>query len=46
MSTKRTFFPHKKKRVKKFGFRSRTKSKKGRLVLKRRSLKGRKKLIP
>jgi len=46
MSTKRTFFPHTKKRVRKFGFRARTKTKKGSLVLKRRSLKGRKRLIP
>jgi ribosomal protein L34 len=46
MSTKRTFFPHKIKRARQFGFRAKSKNKKGLLVLKRRSLKGRKRLIP
>ncbi len=46
MSTKRTYQPSKVKRARTYGFRARNKTQKGRLVLKRRALKGRRKLIP
>jgi len=45
MATKRTFQPHKLKRIKKFGFMKRNSSADGRKVLKRRMLKGRKNLV-
>jgi large subunit ribosomal protein L34 len=44
VSTKRTYSPSKIKRARKFGFRQRMKTKKGRLVIKRRIKKGRNKL--
>ncbi|HEX5036240.1 MAG TPA: 50S ribosomal protein L34 [bacterium] len=41
---KRTFQPHKKRRLRTHGFRKRMRSPGGRKVLKRRRLKGRKRL--
>jgi large subunit ribosomal protein L34 len=41
---KRTYKPSKIKRKRRHGFRSRVKSAKGRLILKRRRMKGRKEL--
>ena len=44
MSTKRTYQPKKRKRLKKHGFRSKMSSKSGRNIIKRRRLKKRSKL--
>ena len=45
MSTKRTYQPSKIKRVRKVGFRARQATAKGRLVMKRRRLKGRSRVV-
>jgi len=44
MSTKRTYQPSKIRRARKFGFRARNETSKGRLIMKRRTLKGRKRI--
>jgi len=46
MSTKRTYSPSKVKRARKLGFLRKMETLKGRLTLKRRRSKGRKKLTP
>jgi len=43
---KRTYKPSKRRRIRTHGFRTRIKSEKGKKVLKRRRIKGRKKIIP
>lgn len=44
MSTKRTYQPSKIKRIKKFGFRRRNRLQSGKKVIRRRQIKGRKRL--
>lgn len=43
---KRTYQPSKKRRVRQYGFLSKTRTKNGRAILKRRRAKGRKRLVP
>ncbi|MBI3397571.1 50S ribosomal protein L34 [Candidatus Woesebacteria bacterium] len=46
MATKRTYQPSKTKRSRTHGFRARNKTSKGRQIVRRRSLRGRKNLTP
>ncbi|MCZ2846137.1 MAG: 50S ribosomal protein L34 [Candidatus Bathyarchaeota archaeon] len=41
---KRTYQPHKRKRLKKYGFLARSRSKSGRAIIKKRIAKGRKRI--